>query len=31
QLHTLDKKFIALLEGFTQGLNAFAKKHQKKF
>jgi acyl-homoserine-lactone acylase len=29
QFHTLDKKFIALLEGFTQGLNAFAKKHPK--
>lgn len=25
--HTLDTKFIALLEGFSQGLNAFAKKH----
>ena len=29
QYHTLDKKFIALLEGFSQGLNAFANKHPK--
>ncbi|MDB4216693.1 penicillin acylase family protein [bacterium] len=29
QYHTLDKKFIALLEGFTQGLNAFANKYPK--
>jgi len=27
QFHTLDPKFIELLQGFTQGLNAFAKKH----
>ena len=25
--HTLDAKFISLLEAFTEGLNAFAKKH----
>jgi acyl-homoserine-lactone acylase len=29
QYSTLDKKFIGLLEGFTQGLNAFANKHPK--
>ncbi|MDB2571633.1 acylase [Polaribacter sp.] len=29
QYHILDKKFIALLEGFAQGLNAFANKHPK--
>ncbi|MDG1384815.1 MAG: acylase [Flavobacteriaceae bacterium] len=27
QFHTLDPKFIKLLQGFTEGLNAFAKKH----
>lgn len=29
QYHTLDKDFIKLLEGFTEGLNAFAEKHPK--
>jgi|TARA_B110000238_G_scaffold42819_1_gene45877 acyl-homoserine-lactone acylase len=29
QYSTLDKKFIDLLEGFTQGFNAFANKHPK--
>ena len=27
QFNTLDPKFIELLQGFTEGLNAFAKKH----
>ncbi len=29
QYHTLDKNFISLLDGFTEGLNAFAEKHPK--